>query len=260
MQHIETPSTIEDAYNLLLQNDKNVVIGGGAWLRLGNKEIDTVVSLDLLGLDTITETKDTIVIGSMTTLRDIETSSILQNQMSGILTESVKQIMGVQIRNIATIGGSIAGKYSFSDILPVLLVMNTTLRFHKQGDITLSDFIKQKKMDPDILVSILIQKESGKAYFQKVAKTILSFALLNIAISNCTEYKIQIGARPGSVKPATKACAYLNSCTTVTDVEIKNAVELALDELSVSSNSKASKEYREDLLRVYLTRGLKEVM
>jgi len=259
IQQFETPKTLQEAYELVTSNKDNEVIGGGAWMRLSNKQIETVVSLDLLGLDSITETEDSIIIGAMTTLREVETSEILKRQFDGLLPHAIKQIMGIQIRNIATIGGSVIGKYSFSDILPVLLVMKTTLRFYKQGDVLLEDFMKQKKVEPDILESIIIQKETGQGYFHKVAKTVLDFALLNIAISKTTEYKIQIGARPGSTKPAIKTCQYLNQCETVDDKAIEQAVQIAMKEISVSTNSKASKEYREDLLRVYVTRGLKEV-
>lgn len=260
IHHVEVPSTIEEAYQLLVKNETNKVVGGGAWMRLSNTEVTTMIMLDELGLDDITETEHTIEIGAMTTLRTIETNEIVQGLFNGILCDAVRQIMGIQVRNIATIGGSVMGKYSFSDILPVLLVMRTTLRFYKHGEIRLKDYLEYKKMEPDILLSVIIEKEEGKGYFHKVSKTVLDFSILNLAISHTKQYNIQVGARPGSVKPAKKAMDYLNECTNVGEDEIRQAVELAMIDVSVSANVKASKEYREDVLKAYLVRGLKEVM
>jgi len=260
IHHIESPKTVEEAYQLLCSNDRNKVMGGGAWSRLTNSDVDTVITLDHLQLDTVHETTKTIEIGAMTSLRTIETNKAIQGHLNGILCDAVSQIMGIQIRNLATIGGSVMGKYSFSDILPVLLVMDTSLRFYKQGDMTMLEFMQKKKMEPDILLSVVIRKEAGKGYFHKVSKTALDFSLLNLAISHTTEWMIQIGARPGTTRPAQKAMVYLNGCKTIGEREIDTAVAIAMEEISLTSNIRASKEYRQDLLQAYLKRGLKEVM
>lgn len=47
-------SSLEEAYELN-QKKANVVFGGGVWLRLGRKNIQTAIDLSGLGLDEITE-------------------------------------------------------------------------------------------------------------------------------------------------------------------------------------------------------------
>lgn len=260
IHRIESPKTMEEAYHLLQADDRNQIMGGGAWTRLTNRDVETMITLDHLGLNSITETPTTIEIGAMTTLRDIELSPIIHNQLSGILSKAVAQIMGIQIRNIATIGGSIIGKYSFSDILPVLLVMKTSLRFYHQGVMSLEDFVEQKKHEKDILLQIIIEKEKGNGYFHKASKTVLDFSLINIAIAHTDEWRIQVGARPGFAKPAINAMKFLNNCNVIGEDELQHVTKLVFEEVSISSNAKAAKEYRQDLLKAYLKRGLKEVM
>jgi len=253
-------TSLDDAYEVLNRNDKNLVIGGGAWLRLTNKEVDTVIDLDTINLNQIIVKEDVIEIGSMTTLHDIELNNELNQHYDGILVDAIKTIMGVQIRNIATIGGSIIGKYSFSDILTPLLVMDTVLVFHKQGSITLENFLKLKRIPKDILVKLVIRRHPARGYFKKVKKTSLDFAVVNVAISRNEEIMIAVGARPSLATISEEAVAYINGAKRIDEEVIIRTAEMVASELKFGTNSRASKEYRQELVKVYVKRGLKEVI
>lgn len=250
-KNYQKPKTIEEAYELLLSDASNVIIGGGAWLKLLPTKIVSVIDLSDLGLNQIKHSKDAIEIGANTTLRMVETSDVIKHHANGILTDAIHQIMGMNIRNIATIGGSVMGKYSFSDILTPLLVLNTHLVFYKQGEISLQDFLNTKKFPKDILLTIKLYKEPVTGYFKSVKKTALDFPVLNIAISKGESLKIAVGSRPGQAVRAYEA-EKLTDLEGITDAVIK--------EISLSSNNRASKEYREELLKVYIKRGIREVL
>jgi CO/xanthine dehydrogenase FAD-binding subunit len=66
----------------------------------------------------------------MVSLRDFEMSLLVKNIQGGILVSAVSQIMGVAFRNGATVGGSVAGKFPFSDLITPLLALDTTLIFY----------------------------------------------------------------------------------------------------------------------------------
>ncbi len=251
-------SDISDGYKKLSEHKNNIVIGGGAWLKLTNKEVNTVVDLENCKLSYIMESENVIKIGGMTSLYEVETNPIIKDLSTGILSEAIRKIMGVGIKNIATIGGSVMGKYSFSDILTPLLVLNTSLVFYKKGEITLSEFLNTKKMDIDILLEIKIKKEKSIGFFKKVSKTALDFALVNVAITKGEKVKIAIGARPSISVLALEAMEMLNDGD-FTDEAIVKAVE-KIDLVKFSTNSKASKEYRLSVAKTYVKRGLKEVM
>lgn len=252
--------SLQEAYELLLADDSNQIIGGGAWLKMATKPVNTLIDLELLKLDDIVVKQNIITIGANVTLRDLEKNKDIKEQFSGILYEAVHQVMGVGVRNLATIGGSIMGKFSFSDILTPLLTMDVSLEFYKQGIISLQDFLATKKPPKDILLHIILKQEKGNGFFKKVRKTALDFAVVNICVVHKDSgFEIVIGARPGIAVKASKAMTFLNRQSSFSEQVIQSAVALVQEEISFSKNLRASKEYREQLVAVYVARGIKEV-
>ena len=253
-------TSLEQAYNKLLEDDKNLIIGGGAWLKLTNKEITSCIDITKIGLNEIIETDQKIEIGAMTSLRQIEQNDTIKTLSNGILSEAISQIMGVGIRNIATIGGSVMGKYSFSDLITPLLVMGASLVFYKKGEITIDEFLQTKKMEKDILLKIVIPLKDQKGFFYKMQKTRLDFAVINVAITKGETIDIAVGARPSITARPVQAIAFLNQLKDITEEDILKASEMVVQELKFSTNAKASKEYRELITKVYTKRGLRKVV
>jgi len=252
--------SLEEAYKLLNENKQNAIVAGGAWIRLSSKEIETAIDLGGLGLDQIVETKDAFEIGSMTTLRQIEKEEGIVKHYDGALSNALSHIMGVPIRNLATIGGSIVGKYSFSDVLTPLAIMEVELEFYKKGRLSLEDFLVSKDRSKDILVKVIIKKEEAKGYFKKMQKTGLDFAVVNVAVSKKADtFKIAVGARPSLVKFAVNAMEFINKAKEVNEEVILETAEIAGKELKFGTNSKASEAYRRNIAIAYIKRGLREV-
>ena len=112
------------------------------WLKMGKMQIGTAIDLSGLGLDTIEETEDEFRIGCMVTLRDLELDPGLNGYTDGAVRESVRHIVGVQFRNLATVGGSIYGRYGFSDVLTMFLAMDSYVELYKGGIIPLREYAK----------------------------------------------------------------------------------------------------------------------
>ena len=108
--------SLEQAYELN-QKKRNCIIGGMLWLKMGNRMVPTAIDLSNLGLNTIEENEEEFSIGCMTTLRQLEQHEGLNSYTNGAVSESVRSIVGVQFRNLATVGGSIFGRFGFSDVL-----------------------------------------------------------------------------------------------------------------------------------------------
>lgn len=260
IKNYHVAKSIEDAYEVLNKDASNLIIAGGAWLKLSNKVVEMAVDLSNCGLGEITETAETFEIGAMVTLRQIEKNEGLLNHFSGIFNQGVAGVMGVAIRNLATIGGSVAGRYSFSDILTPLLGFKTEVVFHKKGTMSLEDFLVLRGKDQDILTKIIIQKEQGVGYNYKMKKTGLDFAVVNVAITKSDEQiKIAVGARPSISILAVESMKFINAQANITDEVIEETAKKVVDELKFGTNSRGSQEYREQLAYVYVKRGLKEV-
>ena len=252
--------TIEEAYEKLNADPANLIIGGGAWLRLSSKVVNTAIDLEYVGLNQIKETKTAFEVDAYVTLRQLEKNEVLAKFFSGIVNKGVNGIMGVALRNLVTVGGSIVGKYSFSDLITPLLAVNTEVEMYKAGRMSLEEFLKLRTKEKDILLKIIIKKEAVLGYYYKMKKTGLDFAVVNVGVTNTNGHiKIVVGARPSLAAFAEKAMEFVNSQKAITEDVIEETAKIAVDELKFGTNSKASKEYRIELAKVYIKRGLKEV-
>lgn len=255
------PKSLDEAVNVLNQSPDNHVFAGGAWIKNTLKRIDTAIELSHLVNSTIIDYPNLIEIGAMTTLHDLESNQLLNQYFGGIIAKASQSIMGITVKNIATIGGTIAGKYSFSDLLTVLLALDVTLIFHNKGSVKLSTFLTTNYPEKDILLSISIDKNTSFGYFHKVSRTSLDFAIINVAVTyQNSRYCIVVGARPGTAAYAINAMNYINQLNQITEEELEQTCRLASDELSFSSNFRGTKEYRKTLAYVYVKRGLKAVI
>lgn len=57
----------------------------------------------------------------MVSLRELEKHPGLNELTGGTISNSVEHIVGVQFRNCATVGGSVFGRFRFSDVLTILM-------------------------------------------------------------------------------------------------------------------------------------------
>ncbi|MDV3426342.1 MAG: FAD binding domain-containing protein [Bacillota bacterium] len=251
------PDSIEEAYKII-EKDNATIIGGGAFLHLGKRNINSAVDIGKLGLDYITENEENIEIGAAVTLREIEISNLLNKYFDNILSKTVFCIMGVQIRNMATIGGTIWGKYGFSDLLTSLLVLNTQVVLYKRGKISLEEYLNEN-IEKDILLRIEIKKGNINAKYLNLKNTSTDFSILNAAAANIDgKCRIAIGARPAAARLCYKAMEYIDK-EGINEVSVKKAGEIASEELDFGSDIRASEEYRKDISSVLVKRALLEV-
>lgn len=249
-------SSLEDAYQKLQASPKNAIVAGGLWMKKMGQSYDSLIDLSKLGLDKISETKDEVVVGSMVSQRDFEDSKIVSFLFAGAPAFAVREVMGVNFRNLATIGGSIMGRYPFSDVITGLLPYDVELEFYPAQTMSLEEYLNYKGKLNAILVAIHIKKGEGKGLFKKVKTTALDFPIVNIAVAKVNkEYRVVVGARPMVAARSYRAMEYLNNG----GKDFAKAAELAVEELSFMDNKDASKEYRVDLAKVYVRRGLEEV-
>ena len=249
-------SSLEDAYQKLQASPKNAIVAGGLWMKKMGQSYDSLIDLSKLGLDKISETKDEVIVGSMVSQRDFEDSKIVSFLFAGAPAFAVREVMGVNFRNLATIGGSIMGRYPFSDVITGLLPYDVTLEFYPAQKMSLEEYLNYKGKLNAILIAVHIKKGEGKGFFKKVKTTALDFPIVNIAVAKVNkEYRVVVGARPMVAARSYKAMEYLNNG----GKDFAKAAELAVEELSFMDNKDASKEYRVDLAKVYVRRGLEEV-
>jgi len=246
------PKTLEEAWELN-QKRSSRIIAGMMWTRLSKNNVGTAIDLCELGLDKIEETEDSFSIGAMVTLRDIETHKSLNAYTCGAVRDAVKSIVGVQFRNMATVGGSIWGRFGFSDVLTVFLAMDCYVELYKKGIVTLEEFNEMPR-DRDLLVRIIIKKTPAKFVYTSMRNSVTDFPVIACALASINgEIRASVGARPGramlvrdSLNEADETCAEAFS-------------RLVGDSCPVYSNTRASAEYRAHLIRVLVKRCVLEL-
>ena len=258
LMELVQPTSLEEAYEILTKRKNNIVIGGSAFLRMGKKRIGTGIDLSALNLNLIEESSDYIEIGSMTTLRDLEVSPILNKYFDGVLPKSVRDIIGVQFRNVVTVGGSVFSRYGFSDLIVGLLALETEVELYKGGRMLLEEFLN-KDYEKDILVKLYIKKNNVNAVYKCMRNSRSDYPILNMSVSKTdNNFKICVGARPQRATVAYKASEFLSN-NELNEENIVKASEIACEELVFGSNMRASKEYRKAMCKSLVKNALMEV-
>ncbi len=251
------PENLEAAYELYQAG--GVIVGGGAYMKLGKKSIDKAVDLSRLGLDTVEETEKGIELGAMVTLRELERSPILKEHFGDVFSKLLSSISGVQLRNTATIGGTVWGSYGFSDLLTLLLAMDAQAEMYREGWIPLETFLNKDKKS-GLLVKVLLPKSAAKASALCYKKSQTDFSVINAAAARVDgKLRIAVGARPAGARLALEAMKELNEVHQE-DWDIEKAVAMAVEELSFGSDARASAEYRKMLCKTLVKRCLEEVL
>lgn len=252
------PTSISEAYELLC-SEGAAIIGGGAFLNLGDKEISKAIDIGALGLDYIKEDTARIELGAAATLRDIEISPIIQKNFDGVLAKTAASIIGIQLRNIATIGGTVFGKYGFSDMLTSLLALDARVELFKNGSMSLEAFLSSD-IQKDIVLNITIEKKVAKAAYEGIRKVSTDFSILNAAAA-VVEGKLRlcIGGRPGRSKLAKGAMEFINTIDSTEGASGVAAI-LAAEELTFGTDVRASEEYRKELCKALVRHCITEVL
>ena len=249
-------NSIEEAYELN-QKKTAIVLGGMVWLKMGNRNISTAIDLSGLGLDTITETESEFVIGCMTPLRDLELHQGLHTYTKGAIRESLRHIVGVQFRNCATVGGSIWGRFGFSDVLTVFLAMDSYVELYKGGIVSMADFVSMK-MDNDILIRVIVKKRACQIAYMAVRNQSTDFPVLTCCVSKLDgTYRAVIGARPKRAKLVSDENGIMANGVTK-EVAAAFASYVA-EQVPTDSNLRGSSNYRTHLIHVLTERCVAQI-
>ena len=254
--------SLAEAYELN-QKKTACILGGMVWLKMSDKTVSTAIDISGLGLDTITETEEEFVIGAMTSLRDLEIHPGLDCYTKGAVKESLRHIVGVQFRNCATVGGSIFGRFGFSDVLTMFLAMDTCVELYDKGRLPLSEFAQTKK-DRDILVNIIVKKTPLSVCYLSQRNTSTDFPVLTCAASLVgEEARTVIGARPARSVVLEDEKGILKNFKYMSKDKKKEAAkdfaEYAAQHVKTGSNMRASAEYRTLLVKVLTKRAWEAV-
>lgn len=267
-QYVRAQS-LDEAYELY-QKKPNFVLGGMLWLKMKNKTLGTAIDLCDLGLDQIDEDENEFRIGAYATLRQIETHEALNAYTNGAIAESVRHIVGVQFRNVATVGGSIWGRFGFSDVMTIFRALGAKVQLHKAGIMDLDEFAALPRTTRDVLVSVIVPKNAKGTVYLSQRNQSTDFPVLTCAVANRSgRYVAVIGASPYMAEPVWDEDGILDGITgaksdgnkaltenSENNEKIEKFAGYVADHIRFGSNIRAGAEYREMICRVLTRRAV----
>lgn len=263
-----TPASMKEALALLAAGDAKILAGGMSLipmmkLRLASPE--RVIDLRRVpGLSGITEDKGSIRIGAMTTHHEIEDSPLLRGKCP-LLAETASNIGDVQVRNMGTIGGSVAHADPAADYPAALLALEAKVRLVSAGSertLAIADFLVDTlttAIEPgEILQEVIVPVEAADVgvSYQKMVHPASGFAIVGIAA------RVKKGfARVGVTGVAGKAYRAANVEKILAETrDVKKAAAVVADGVDANSDIYASSDYRKQMARVYAARALTQAL
>lgn len=251
-QYVKAES-LQQAWELN-QKRSTTLLAGGCWLRMTRRRVGTLVDLSGLGLNTIEETDEEFVLGAMTTLRQLETHEALNRQFNGLFKAMTRHIVGVQFRNCATLGGSIAARFGFSDLLCALMALDCDVELVKAGRVSLVGYAKMP-YDNDVLARIYVKKNGRRPVYRSMRNAETDLPVLAVAASEQNgQVRVVVGARP-----AKAAIVQAKLPVNADENEVKAFCDAMQKQLTFAGNMRAGEPYRRHLANVLTRRCLAEL-
>jgi aerobic carbon-monoxide dehydrogenase medium subunit len=272
------PKTLDDALRALLAHgeEAKILAGGHSLLPLMKlRLVNPKVLIDLRripGLADIKQEGNRIVIGTLTTHYQIESSSLLRRKCP-LLGETARTIGDIQVRNRGTIGGTLTHADPSADWPAAVLALGAELKIiGPKGERRLGaeDFFLGPMTTAieatEILTEINVPATSprdGSAYL-KMAQQASGFAVVGTAVwlragSKGTCEEIAIGVTGLSETPfRAHAVEERLRGKKLTPRLVEEASALIATVIDPLEDLHASADYRSHLARVYTARAIRE--
>ena len=257
------PETITEALTIM-KKGRVIPYAGGTSFHRGRK-ITVIGMIDLrkLDLDFINETESGTTIGACARFKDIANYDFTDGRK--ILKEACSQAASTSLRNLITIGGSLASKPLWSNIPAALLVLNAEIEIAgtNAGKYGIEKFLTEKPMDGTSLITrIFIPKSPGIGIYHRYSKTKFDYSLVDTAVYiEVKDEKIEtIRIAVGNLLPKARRLPNLEESLKGLPINSERIADL-VDKLEINpiSSSIASKEFRSNLVKVFIKRAFKQV-
>lgn len=269
------PRTIAEAARLHGTLEDARILAGGTFLinslklmkRKGSKTPSHVISLRKVDeLKGVSISGGCLIIRAMTIINDLFDSPHLTGNTE-VLRTVCKNISSNPIRNMATVGGNLTCRYTWTEMGCVMVALEADMHFiDKEGKeeiVSAETFFKNAaksdklfthvsiKIDPKIIISYKRVKKSIN-----VDIPLLAVCVKTRLINNCfTETRVTVNSGTAFAQRDLKLEHFLEgkSCS-------PNLAKEALDQIDTEIYDKRSDEYKKHMFRVSLKNAIQEII
>ncbi len=270
-----SPTTTLEAAQLQATLPEARILAGGTFLlnslkllkRKGSKTPSHVISLRKIEeLKGVTVKEGIMIIRAMTIVNDLYDSPLLTGNTE-ILRTVCRNISTNPIRNMATIGGNLTCRYTWTEMGSVMVALEANMHFigadGSEEIITAEDFFKNAAKSNKILshVSIKIDKTASVAY-RRVKKSLnVDIPLLavciktNLSANKFTKVRATVNNGSSFAQRDLKLEAFLEG----KDAQANLGTE-ALDHIDTEIYDKRSDEYKQHMFRISIKNAIIEII
>ena len=252
------PNSLADAAALLASTGGRPLAGGQslvAAMKLRLSQPGTLVDLSLIpDLRGVRRDGDRLVIGAMTRHAEVATSDVVAAAIPA-LASLAEGIGDRQVRNMGTIGGSLANNDPAADWPAAVLACNATIRTNQRA-IGADAFFKgmfETALAPDEIITAVDFPIVRRAAYAKFPNPASRFALVGVFVAQMDDGSVRVavtGAAPSVFRAAPLEDALAKSFTPAAAKGVK------IDADGLNSDLHGSAEYRAHLVAVMASRAV----
>lgn len=189
------PSSVDDVLSLMNEHgyDAKIMAGGHSLLPTMKLRLSTPAHLidlkNLKDMKYVRDEGDYVAIGALTTYFEIMDSSLIQNK-AAIFSKTIAQVGDMQVRNLGTLGGSIAHADPAGDPPAAILAADATMVIRNaEGERTVEatdffqGFFETAVGEGDILTEIRVPVHKGGSAYAKFKHPASGYAVVGVAVN-----------------------------------------------------------------------------
>ena len=269
------PGSLKEAIALLDPDDPTVrPIAGGTALMLMMKagvfRPRRLVSLRNVGaLSAIGARNGELTIGAMTPLAVVERSAAVREHAS-VITRTLRTLSNIRVRNVATIGGSLAHADPHMDLPPVLIALGARVVVTgAKGERIIpieelfAGYFETVLARDELITSVVVPAQGNRraAYLKCTTRAVHDWPALGVAVSvdsdGVTVHEASVVVSAATETPTRLAGAeQALRGGAAGDALWWQAGETAAAEAETISDGQGSAAYKRQLVRVYVARAL----
>jgi carbon-monoxide dehydrogenase medium subunit len=275
------PTSLAEAVRLLEPDDPTVrPIAGGTALMLMMKagvfRPSRLVSLRTVAArhSNIAAAADgDLTIGALTPLALVERSAAVK-QHAPVITRTLRTLSNVRVRNVATVGGSLAHADPHMDLPPVLIALGARVSvLGPAGERTIAvenlfaGYFETVLARNELISELMIPAQGARraAYLKCTTRAVHDWPALGVAVSldsdsaSIRDARVVVSAATERPMRLANVEAALRSGK-IGDALFREAGNAAADEAEIVTDGQGSAAYKRELLKVYIGRALRSAL
>jgi aerobic carbon-monoxide dehydrogenase medium subunit len=275
-------SSIEEATSLLDRHaDHARIIAGGTGIHeLAHHgllpDVNLLIDITELDLGQVEFGQDDIRIGATTTFTDLlDAAASEPSPELAVLVDALRAIRPMQVRNVATVGGSLCSSLPFFDLPPALLALSAEVLVAGSADtrlVPIEDFFLDyfaPDVRPNEIVTEIVVPRPGagrSGAFRKLETNSVDWALASVAVclgrddGRLKDVRVALGGAVGRKVVRARTVEQALEGETASEERLRRAAELVSRDVSPHGDFRASAEYRLEICKVYIRRCIETAL